>query len=697
MFFFERVRSIEKHKHTAPHVFGISNQREPGTQNKVSQETNPSKLKMDYERVMKMAREKDLKGTLLERLQALQAKPKVETLVLEEREPQNKSTEGVRVRGMIMSLDEKTGARNLNYTDYSFLLSTDFDGLEVPANAGTLVDKNELRLNVLGVRKMTDSEIKEHKDRCERENANSYEKSRTKERNYVKDREEILTPGLSISLRHFGSAFSNRNVPFGSGDSVIVQLYPEIDLDTVEKVVEENGERRIQRTGVPSKWGVRYYATNMWHDRTAENQSASDVWNGLKEHNCVPNLRSDAGFGPSNQSAEELEFERNLSRPTKLDEWKVARFKVPQARRKEISQPLILDLFREHTGPTPEQMLAERALVVDNPQFHSNWVVTREQGTNKETWRVASFETTAETFTNGGERVRLLVNINSTPDQRRTNQEPLNAYGIVNVERWGNVAETYVPLCSGTIVLKLDLLSTINMAETRTDMNPRSSDGTYPEGVVYGATYNTTVLLPNVASGVVRAGLRISRTLAERMFAKQFNNGPSLDSIPKAISSLADKNPLTRKQGGDIYNVFEGAYNFKLLEESGYVFYIVGKTSKRSEIVQTYIQEIRETVGSDDDAFYKMLDEIITDRKSHKGYIGFPVEWNTDKAEYCVFAVKRSVADQYEKPAEVPSEEQFLQQLLELSNKRPAESAEPEPKRQAVEPKPEDELSEIVD
>lgn len=643
---------------------------------------------MDLEKIKKLAAEKNLSGSVLDRLNAIGVNKADELdVVVEEREAVDKSGLGVSIPVKIMKVDQKSGQSGRAYTDYQLMIIRGFGAMDVAPNEGDLISENKLQLRVHSTRKLTQTEINEHKAKCRADGiTDRWEVDRKKEQDYMADAVELLTPGRILNVRHFGAAFKKtRDLTFEVGDCVFVlHLYPEQELETIEQY-DETG--KLVRETQPNQWGVKFYAKGMRIDRTAEDQSEDEIWQNLKQHNQMLNLRPEAGYGADNQTEEERQFEVELgAKNNQLDRWKVTMSKVPHADRGLVNGPFVMDLYRHDDGPNPEQLVNDYSLVVGNPRWHSKWTQsTKLQDGTEDEWKVSSFEMDAQIFEEGSAttKARISGSISATQAQRRDKQELMDEFGVSNVQRFGKIAGTFVPLCSGTAVLKLDLVGTAYMVENNPEMNPKGSDGNYVENVAFGCNYTAQVLTVDVASGVVRGGFRINRATAEMAFKRAFGQLPSRDAPPKLVASYADKNRMNRKHNSPVLNLFEIPATFESLENEGWAFYFVHKASKQSEVAQHFLGEIYNNAEGDLDQVLKWTSEVISDKKLHKEYFGFPAEIGADPYEYCVFAVKKHVADELEKTPKARDEDEFLAEVLTLLEKKQAASTAPSAKREA--------------
>jgi len=660
---------------------------------------------MDLEKIKQLAAANpQLKGSVLDRLAAIgEVKEAQADAVPEERDTVNKSGLGVSIPVKIMKVEQKTGASGRPYTDYDLLIPRGFGALEVAPNEGELVNENNIKLRVHSSRKMTTAEIQLHKERCEAEGiTDRWEKNREKDNGYMPpDVVETLTPGMILKVRSFTAAFrKSKDLAFEAGDSVFVQnLYAEQELDT-EEVKDENNHV-IERKIFPNQYGVKWYAKGMRADRTAEMMSDAEIWQGLKQHNQMPNLRPEAGYGSHNQTEEEKKFEEGLgARNNQLDRWKVVNSKVPHATRGFVKAPFVASLYRPDDGPTPAQLVNENALVVANPRWHTKWSAETGDKDNMEVFKVATFELDAQIFESGqvSAKARVLASIAPTAAQRKEGQEMLNQFGCVNVQRFAKIAPVYVPLCSGTVVLKLDLVGTAYMVENNPEMNPKDAHGNFVEGVEFGCSYNAQVLEPDVASGVVRAGFRISREAAEKVFRKAFGVAPTRDHPPKLVMSYAERNTLNRKLNSPVKNTFESPENFTSLENEGWWFYFVCAKSKNDTKVQKFFDKMRQVTGGDEQKMLQLVSALVTDECDDDAFLGFPASVDADPYAYCVFAVKANVAAELEKPFVPRDEDDFLSEVLALLEKKQQQSKkrgadtqteEPEAKRHVVDAAPE--------
>jgi len=630
---------------------------------------------MDLEKLRQLAVEKNVGGSILDRLDAIGVNKEAEAdVVVEEREAVDKSGLGVSIPVKIMKVDQKSGASGRAYTDYQLMIIRGFGAMEVAPNEGELLNENKLQLRVHSTRKFTEAEIKEHKAKCRADGiTDRWEVDRKKEQDYMAEAVETLVPGRMLNVRYFGAAFKKtRDLTFEVGDCVFVMhLYPEQELDTTEWQDEAGG---LLREFKPNQWGVKFYAKGMRIDKTAENQSEDEIWQNLKKHNQMMNLRPEAGFGQENQSEDERKFELEMgAKKNQLDMWKVVMSKLPPSDRGLVNAPFVMDLYRHDDGPSAEQLVDDYALVVGNPRWHAKWTQsTKLQDGTEDEWKISSFEMDVQIFEAGQAtaKARICGSISATQAQRRDKQELMDEFGVANVQRFGRIASTYVPMCSGTAVMKLDLVGTAFMMENNPEMNPKDADGNYVEGVGFGCTYNAQVLTIDVSSGVVRGGFRINRATAELAFKKAFGTAPSRDAPPKLVASYADKNRLNRKHNSPVLNLFEIPATFESLENEGWVFYLVHKQSKQTEVAQHFLSEIIAAANGDDAEVLRVVSEVIADKKSHKEYFGFPAEIGTDPYDYCVFAVKRSVADALEKVPKARDEDEFLVEVLDLLEKK---------------------------
>ena len=639
--------------------------------------------KLDRKKLAELAANADLPPELRARFaEAAEQKLGDTFVVYEEETPVDKSGMGVRVPARILDVAVHP-MKNGQYTDYELRIRPMSEQMDVAANEGHLVDGN-LHLYIRTVYKLTnDTEKAEYKARCEADGiTDKFVLKREKELGFRPHSEhEIIVPGRKIKVRAFTGPFGTREGKLGPGDFVWVTLYAEVELESVD------GARR------PNRYGTKLYTKSITLDKTMDHSAYAGVLRQLVESSAIYNPRPEAGYGVHNQSPEEREFTEKLdSRANQLDKWRVEKSKMAHDQRHLLETPLAMHLWRPDDSASPAQVIRDSYVNVHNLQWGRTWTKQIiENNQVKEEWKIADASAIADVLAKGKPSVtaRVLISFYPQPSDRQENKELLDEFGLTNPQRWDVLGRILLAKTEGYLFGKLDLVSTHYDTVNRPDTNPCDANGRYAEGLAYAVHYKAEELHVAVETGVVRGGFRVDRACAEAAFKRVFGALPSRESQHKQLLNDAQRNTLNRRPGTPVLNLFERAEKFSQLEEEGWVFYLLSKFSKDDKMMQKTLTTIRQAEGDDEKRVQAVISDLIRDSDSHP--YPFPVSIDMDPREFCVFAVKRSVADELEKPIPAPDEDAYMAEVLRLVEERAkrkseASAPQPEAKRQAIAP-----------
>jgi len=616
---------------------------------------------MDYSKIQRLLKDKDVSGDLASRMEFMSAnQPSVTGAAGAASMPQTvKSSSGIVMPALILSVTApETGvARSV----YEFLLHKELHNMNVPSTEGETLPDGRLSLKIHTLKKMNATQHLEYIAELDQAKVAANDFARKREYDPGMEGTIELESGACLRSTVFGSPLAKGpDQPFAAGDFVfIVGLKPSIKYDVEGK----------------SKYGLTWEFDGLMVDPNVDTETERKCWDNLAATNNIPNLSYAGGFGPHNRDNEAIEFEKALAgkKPTSGQNWRILYNQVPVEKRPAVEKLLVLLLYRANDGPTPGEMVSRLCVHTANPIWEPNWIGSKENAAKQmEYWKVGNMRVRATVLRAGsGELVNITISVQS---------KLLDAYGITSTERWAAVAPLLVPKCGGRAVCKLNLPDSVSTPENNPDMNILKPDGTYSLGAAYGASYRVTILTPDVAEGAVRAGLEIDAEATKFLLNTVYGTEDLSRAPPNQVVQWAKDNHLNNQPIKPVINVFEYCENVDKLARDGYRFFIVSKDFDKDHPNNEFFIDTLAKSGDAIGIMSRGLMGSFTDN-SLRGYIKLP----SKKTEYCVFAVRDELVAKYSQPPAVLTEEQFVEQMLaeaaklSASNKRTLEEAAPTP------------------
>ncbi len=388
----------------------------------------------------------------------------------------------------------------------------------------------------------------------------------------------------------------------------------------------------------------------------------------LAKTSLFPDASERNGYGQFNRTAKETaEAQKEETDKDKkaLHNWKANKSMLPESERTLVSAKFAIDYDPDEIGqPSVDSLFTEKSLYIRQLNVNADqMVLSRERDGTTSHFRWADIQIEYQVLEAGTPTKRAIACITPKLDEKAGTTGELLAFGLPDLTYWKKIGPIMLKSCNWVMEAHYDLGPSVNMPVNQMLTNPDKEDGTPHMGVHFGGKFSINRLIPNLVSGILRAGRQINLKAAIYFLKAATTSDNLAVNLPQKVKDYLSLNPLNQIAAQNVLNVFLCPIALQDLDSSHF-FFLIYQTNTDEETMLAHMTALIENGDDNVDGY----SSVVMKENPAQSYKTFPKpNLTTDgAASYVVYAVRKSVVKAWmERPiVTVEQREAEFQRLL---------------------------------